>query len=466
MADKKIILGFIILQIAICLPVLNQFPISLDEPYSIYQSQQTMGDFWKIFEHGNNPPLHFILLHVWIKLFGISAFAVRSLSVLISLVSIVFLYKLGRKFWSKTFAGLLIGLFIFSRVDHYVAMEARMYGLFTLFFILILYDSYQLLFEEKNVSLRLGLSNALLLYSHYLGAVIILMEVLIFVFYHREWTGKKIKYVLISAVISVLLYLPSLAVLLSRTNEFKENGTWVDAPEWSDLWTVLVKLMNNQVTFFITIGLLVGRYLLRQKNQNYPHGKAFSYFTVWFAGTYLIFYLISVFIQPIFIIKYVQFLTIPLFLIIVGLAERFTPAYKFRFLPFFIIIPFALSVKYIPDVNREPDQLVKYVLSVKKENTVVYYCPAHYFNTIAYHYDLAVFQNYSNTTQLMEKDGFIPVESHKELDYELKELIFIDFESELLYPDNKILKTIGEEYRLDESRSFKGGFTVNLFSAK
>ena len=76
MSDRKIILGLIILQLAICLPMLNQFPIALDEPFSIFHSQQPIQEFWKIFEQGNNPPLHFLLLHVWIKLYGISAFAV------------------------------------------------------------------------------------------------------------------------------------------------------------------------------------------------------------------------------------------------------------------------------------------------------------------------------------------------------------------------------------------------------
>lgn len=466
MADKKIILGFIILQIAICFPVLNQFPIALDEPFSIFHSQQPLHTFWKIFEDGNNAPLHFILLHGWIKLFGISAIAVRSLSLVINLVSIIFLYKLGRKFWSQSYTGLLIGLFIFSRLDHFVAMEARMYGLFTLFFILILYDSYQLLFEEKRVYLLLGTWNALLLYSHYLGGAILLMELLIFVFYYRLWTPKKLKYVLISILISLLLYLPNIALLLSRSNDFKKNGTWVDVPEWTDLWTVLVKLMNNQVTFFMTVLLLVGLYLLRERKEHSPLGKEVSYFTVWFIGTYMMFYLISVFVQPIFIIKYVQFLTIPLFLILVGLAERYKPSPKLRFIPFLMCIPFALSFKYIPDVNREPDQLVAYVLSLKKDNTTVYYCPSHYNNTLAYHYDLILFQNYDNMINLMEKDGFVAIQSGEDVNVNLTEFIYIDFESELLYPNNNILSTMNEGFVFEELREFKGGFTVNYFKKR
>ena len=48
--------------------------------------------------------------------------------------------KVTRDNLMKEYAIILVVLFILSRLNHFVAMEARMYGLFTLFFILILYD--------------------------------------------------------------------------------------------------------------------------------------------------------------------------------------------------------------------------------------------------------------------------------------------------------------------------------------
>ena len=43
-----------------------------DEPFSVYHSQLSLEHLLGIFQSENNPPLHFLLLHYWIKFFGIS----------------------------------------------------------------------------------------------------------------------------------------------------------------------------------------------------------------------------------------------------------------------------------------------------------------------------------------------------------------------------------------------------------
>lgn len=460
MSDRKIILGLILLQLVMCLPMLNQFPIALDEPFSIFYSQQPIQEFWKIFTHENNPPLHFVLLHGWIKLFGISAFAVRSLSVLVSLISLIYLYKFGRKFWKKKYAALLVGLFIFSRVNHLVAMEARMYGLLTLFFILILYDFYNFLFEDKPVYLQLGIWNALLLYSHYLGGVIIFMEVLLFLLYYKKWTRLKIGHALIAMLVGVVLYLPGLSLFFNRANDYASNGTWVSKPQWADLWFNFIKFFNNELTFFSVIGLLLLLFFFRVKDHQHSTNSPIPYFSIWLFGTYFILFFISILFQPVFIIKYTQFLTIPLFLLIIGFAAQFPQQRNFRFLPFLLIIPFAFSVKIIPDLNRNTDELVDFVIAQKQESTTVYFCPPHYNKTLAYYYNQSIFMDYENTDLLMESDGVIPIYDEAGLNLKLEHIIFIDFESKHLYPSNTILETLAAHYSIEASRTFKGGFVV------
>lgn len=463
MSDRKIILGLIILQLAICLPMLNQFPIALDEPFSIFHSQQPIQEFWKIFEQGNNPPLHFLLLHGWIKLFGISAFAVRSLSVLVSLVSLIYLYKFGRKFWSKEFAVLLVGLFIFSRFNHLIAMEARMYGLLTLFFILILYDFYRLIFEDKPVYIRLGIWNALLLYSHYLGGVIVFMEIILFMTYYKKWTRSKITHTFITMAIGVVLYFPALTLFLNRAAHYKNNGAWVGKTEWSDLWVNFIKFFNNELTFFSVIGLLIVLYFIRNKNSKHATLSPNHYFSSWFFGTYFLLFFISIFFQPVFIIRYTQFLSIPLYLMIIGVIANLPQEKNVRFLPFLILLPFIFSMKPIPDLNRNTDDLVEYVIAQQNKSATVYFCPPHYLTTIAYHYDQRFFSAYKNTDSLMEQEGFIPIDSGEQLNMKLNEIIYLDFESELLYPENNILKELNAHYHLAESKTFKGGFTVYTY---
>ena len=57
-----------------------------DESISVHSGLQSVRDiFWGI---EPTPPLHSILLHFWMQIFGVSAIALRSLSLLFSVASV------------------------------------------------------------------------------------------------------------------------------------------------------------------------------------------------------------------------------------------------------------------------------------------------------------------------------------------------------------------------------------------
>lgn len=78
------------------------------------------------------PPLHAVLLNRWLAFFGDSDFAIRSLSVVVSLLSIVVVFGIGAYLFGFE-AGLLAMLVqAFSPFDVHYAQEARMYSLVVL----------------------------------------------------------------------------------------------------------------------------------------------------------------------------------------------------------------------------------------------------------------------------------------------------------------------------------------------
>ena len=149
--NSLVLAGLIIIQLVVCLPFITSFPIALDEPFSIFWAQQDLSEMSTLFKTENNPPLHFVLLHFWIKLFGISAFAVRSLSLVFSLISVAILFKLALKFLSKEISIFVVLLFITSSFNHFHALEARTYSLVVLLFMLILYDLFISFFSSSVI---------------------------------------------------------------------------------------------------------------------------------------------------------------------------------------------------------------------------------------------------------------------------------------------------------------------------
>ena len=106
--------------------------ISLDDPFTIYHAQF---DFWNLIgylKNYNNPPLFEILLHFWIKLFGITEISVRILPMLFSSFSVLFIYKIGKVFFDSKTAIVVSILFTFFNIQLFYAHDCRVYSLFLL----------------------------------------------------------------------------------------------------------------------------------------------------------------------------------------------------------------------------------------------------------------------------------------------------------------------------------------------
>lgn len=112
-----------------------------DEAFSILVAQKPVSFIFQnlTFE----PPVYYLLLHYWIRVFGTSEIAVRSLSLLgftlATIVVIIWSEKLFRKHWLSWLTPIL---FFTNPMLLYYAFEIRTYGWYTLFAVLTLF-SYQ-----------------------------------------------------------------------------------------------------------------------------------------------------------------------------------------------------------------------------------------------------------------------------------------------------------------------------------
>jgi uncharacterized membrane protein len=68
--------------------------IANDEPFSIFTAQMDVPALLAELAPGNNPPLYELILHGWIKIFGIGPFAVRFLPYFFSCFTVFFIYNI------------------------------------------------------------------------------------------------------------------------------------------------------------------------------------------------------------------------------------------------------------------------------------------------------------------------------------------------------------------------------------
>ncbi|HEX8923923.1 MAG TPA: glycosyltransferase family 39 protein [Patescibacteria group bacterium] len=95
-----------------------------------------------------HPPVFYILLHYWIRIFGASEISVRMPSVIFSMVTIYFVYLIGKKISSEK-TGLAAALLTaVNPLFLYYSQETRMYSLATTLLTISLY--YWLKLQEKN----------------------------------------------------------------------------------------------------------------------------------------------------------------------------------------------------------------------------------------------------------------------------------------------------------------------------
>ncbi len=142
-----VLIWIVLLALVLRLARLGFQPLWWDEGWSLYFATSDPGAMLQLTAVDIHPPLYYLLLHVWIGLFGPSPISVRLLSVLIGVAAVPLIYLAGRRLFGQRVpadsagkVGLLAALLLAISPFHiYYSQEVRMYGLVTLLGLATLY---------------------------------------------------------------------------------------------------------------------------------------------------------------------------------------------------------------------------------------------------------------------------------------------------------------------------------------
>jgi 4-amino-4-deoxy-L-arabinose transferase-like glycosyltransferase len=216
-----------------------------DEAYSVWVARHSVGWHIALSTQRIFPPLYYLCLHFWLAL-GDSEFAVRSLSVLVGLLSVAAIYLLARQLSDERvglFSALLLAI---SPLHIWYSQEARMYILVVA---LSLCSAYFML-----LSLRQGriwhwfayvLSTALLMNAHYFAVFLVPFQnaFVLYLLLRRRAQGNVVWHWLLSQLLVGLLSVIGLAGIFSAESSYWWGllDTWHGAPGFANLLGLMFK---------------------------------------------------------------------------------------------------------------------------------------------------------------------------------------------------------------------------------
>ncbi len=319
-----------------------------DEAFSYFMAKKNVSEIIFLTAKDFNPPLYYLILHFWIKIFGGSEIALRSLSIIFFwaavYVAFLFLDDIFKIKLKKAFLYLLF--FVINPFLLYYAFEARMYSMLAFFVTLSFYYLF-----KKNYRLY-SLVTVFGLFTHYFMIFVVVGQWLFL------WMNKKkgFQFKKSSLYLSGLIFSPWLLFSLLQRNLL--SSFWISRPQLKyilglpvviytgiesyvniDL-IVLKKIQNNlfYLSLVLLLTLITGVYFYVKKFDKKDR-LVFQMLFIWAIGIPIFVGAVS-FIKPIFLVRYLIFSSVGLILLLIFIFERVNGLAR----AFLLALLFALTI--------------------------------------------------------------------------------------------------------------------------
>jgi uncharacterized membrane protein len=242
---------------------LGEHSLWVDELFSIrYARLSPWALLADVAANDNHPPLYYLLLHVWVLLFGESEFAVRSLSVIFGVLTVAVVYRFGTALYDERTGVLAAFVLAIASFSIYWSQEARMYSLLPLLAAVSVYHLWRLMHGAGGGHVVGYLvATAALLYTQSYGLFIVAAQnsyllMLWLLGAHRELKLRPKRWIGLQLGVA-LLFLPWLIVLISRVSQLQTEGFWIERPTFLTLVGTISEFSGSNPVLRIGFALLV-----------------------------------------------------------------------------------------------------------------------------------------------------------------------------------------------------------------
>gem|GEM_PF-1643645 len=147
--------------------------ISIDEAIGGFYAMEPLLRVIILTINDVHPPLFYVIHHFWIALFGMSEVALRSISVLFALLSVIGLYKLGKLIFNRRVGLIAAFLLAISPWHIWISQNARSNSLLLFLIIVSIYSFFQLLETKRKKWFAVyACVTTIAIYTHYFAFMI------------------------------------------------------------------------------------------------------------------------------------------------------------------------------------------------------------------------------------------------------------------------------------------------------
>lgn len=207
----------------------------LDEALTVNIARQPLSHLHALLRRDGAPPLYYVLLHFWMEAFGSSDLGARSLSGVLSVLTLPFVAVAGRRLGGRGVAAAAVVLVATSPFAVRYGTEARMYSLVMLLVAAGVVALQRALQRPRPGNLvAVALCTAALLYSHYWSLYLLLVTGLwmAWLAWRRGREGRRAPLAVLGAMaVGGLTFVPWLPTFVFQT---RHTGTpWAEPADFA-----------------------------------------------------------------------------------------------------------------------------------------------------------------------------------------------------------------------------------------
>ncbi len=298
---------------------MNQFTASLwgDEGFAAVLAQKPVMEMIKTVARDTSPPLYYICLHAWMKVFGTSEVSIRVLSFLFFLGLCFVVFLIARHLFDEK-TGILTGALTFlNPFLFYYGFEGRMYS------ILALTSTLSIYFYLKKRWGAWVLATTAALYSHHFALLVVFVEgiwTLVDFLKKKKYSWKKIWGTFWPYLAVFALYIPWFYPLYYQTR-LVESGFWLGKPGIKEVLALLISFLGGPVKTGV-MGWILGIFVVLFVIRRWRKDRKDLFLLSWVGIPIVVIFLISQIGSSIFFDRYMLALIPPLLILAVSSRRK------------------------------------------------------------------------------------------------------------------------------------------------